>query len=271
MTIVVEGIDYNVIRKAPKIVEATYSIIRMISFTNMKRTGQHNFYKANLYDMPSTYTVYYNSPEQSKNKEVSNGYGYSFRKGYSSLIDSNLETIINNKEMISFLLTNFIRHTLPKYKSLQTEESLKWARSLILFNEAYEMASTEKYETANLLLLTILEMFFSKKSDRNKRKGIIEGISDMELNMDEKEYEDIIDHLYDARNSFVHEGKEFQPRVNYRYLHDHTGLIPGREPLSFISENYKKYNKDLYTLKKLFDLVIDIIIKKANSKKSGLF
>lgn len=266
MTILIDGIDFSIYEKAPELTESIYSIFRMFSIIKSRSIVDGEV--LNLNERSTSYGIYHSSPKMVSEKKISSGNGYPFRKSYSNILDMDLKIIDENKEEISKIITNVIENTFideTLVDNISFIERSKWTNSFLLFNEAYELASIEKFETANLILLTILESFYTSKGDKNKSRKIQERIKDIDLfGSDIENYINIIDHLYKKRNDFVHEGLRFKKRMMYRTLHEGTGLCLGFKPLTFIDEYYEKYNKDLYYLKGLFVIVIRIILSKVD-------
>ncbi|HHX69124.1 MAG TPA: hypothetical protein GX708_13875 [Gallicola sp.] len=255
MTILVEGIEYSVRIEAPKIVESIYSILRIV---NMYKSGGNSPYR--FQPMGSTYVVYYNQPGTPKKGPYQNGYGYSFRFGFSNILDMSMNDIELNKIKISYLLNRLIEYTFYN-KNLKSQKEIekygKWVNALILFNEAYELASIEKYDIANLLLLTILESFFNVKNKKGKKEVLKERISPIVINrFDDTISSKVIHHTYDNRNHFVHEGKRMRNRLKYRPINDTSGLVKGLEPINYANKTYQEDGHDLYYLSILFEIVI---------------
>lgn len=255
MTILVKGIEYSVRIEAPKIVEAIYSILRMTLMYKRKRGSVNR-----RMPLGSTYVVYYNLPGTSSHPPYDNGYGHSFRIGFSNILDMSIDDIESKKVDISNLITRLIDYSFYNKNTKSIKEirkNDKWINSLMLFNEAYELASIEKYDTANLLLLTILESFFIPENAGKKKKKLLDRIPLVINQMfNETVSCEVINHTYDKRNDFIHEGIKMKNRLKYRPINDREGLIRGLEPLNFTSNIYQENRHDLYYLSKLFEIVI---------------
>lgn len=255
MTIFIKGIEYSVNIEAPKIVEAIYSIIRMTAMHKVKHYDDIR----ELPPMGSTYAVNYNVIK-SPNQQISNSsYGYSYRIGFANILDMSIKEIEIIKDEISNLITKLIDYTFYNKNSKinkENEKCRKWINALLLFNEAYELASIEKYDTANLILLTILESFFIAKNTKVKKDTLKKRVPPLvSKRFDETLTCNVIENTYKKRNYFIHEGQKIENRIAYRTLGDYQGLRKGLEPINYSNESDLKNYTDLYYISLLFEIV----------------
>jgi len=261
MTILFNGIDYNIVKESPKIIEAVSSIIRMV---NYKKSGRFNHIKFNkIVPLGTTFAVYYNQPGTSSKPPYSNGYGYSHRTSFYNILDVSIDDIEANSIEISNLITKLLA-MLFRNKRNEKEEigstNEKWINSLFIFNEAYELASRENYDAANIMLLTILEsLFLSPNTRGSKSNKIIDAITPkVKDKFNEESLKKLITTTYRMRNDFVHEGK--RTKMVGRSVLDLSALVGGLEPLANINLDFGGEQHNLEYLNSLFNLVIYCII-----------
>lgn len=261
MTILFNGIDDNIVRESPKIIEAVSSIIRMVCFKKSKAFERKELISSA--PLGTTFAVYYNLPRTSPNPPYNNGYGYSHRTSFYNFLDVSIDDIKEHNEIISETTTRLIdilfRADNNGNVGLSSNED-KWINSLFIFNEAYELASRENYDAANIMLLTILESLFlpsdAWKSKKNRLSEILKEKVPTQFN---KEFvEKLIITTYDMRNAFVHRGSRIK-RVG-RFELNISSLIGGYEPLINIRNAFGRENTKLEYLNSLFILVIFCIL-----------
>lgn len=272
----IKHIDYRVEHEAPKIVEAVYSLIRMLDFKE-DRDPKDKGWGVRFRDrLPEafTYTVYYKESGSDYNDLNDGELGYSFRFKFNPILDINTLAFIQKKDQFTSLLKLVIEY------SLMTEMDIdpimyrirkKWISGINLFNTAYEFVSIGKYDAALLLMYSILESLFFKLGDYNRKDVLIERVEKfLENQTDIKGVRVLITATSNYRNMFVHQGVGLERFKTYRSLNDREGYIQGQKP--FIHDAWypmpEKEFKDYYSLmtlviyvlindpKKLFDFYI---------------
>ncbi|MDO9628604.1 MAG: HEPN domain-containing protein [Acholeplasmataceae bacterium] len=260
MTIEVHDIDNRVEREAPRIIESVYSIFRMISMG--VKNDSRNYHRVVSKPLASTYTVYYNEVGTSPNPPYDTGYGYSFRFKFTPILDLNISDLVSRKEIISDNLDKIITSIF----ATKNDESItaydngrKWINALLMFNEAYEFASRERFDSAMILLITILESLFLKNEGTGKQTKLINAVNNYFSDLSQENHiKNTISQMYKKRNSFVHEGKRMDGYQIYKPLNEYQGLIIGMEPLTFTQ--YFDSNHDLKHLSNLFAIVKEILL-----------
>lgn len=245
MTILFNGIDYNIVKESPKIIEAVSSIIRMVNYKKSIESKHVKF--NNIVPLGTTFAVYYNQPGTSSKSPYSNGYGYSHRTSFYNILDVSAVDIEMNSYEISNSITKLLEilfRDKRNEKNKIVSDNEKWINSIFIFNEAYELASRENYDAANIMLLTILEsLFLSPNTRGSKSNKIIESISSkVKDKFDEESLKKLIITTYRMRNDFVHEGKRIKP-VGLSVL-DFSALIGGLQPLTRVNTDFgrEKHN-----------------------------
>lgn len=263
MTILFNGIDYNIVKESPKIIEAVSSIIRMSTYKKSIKTDYLKF--SQIVPLGTTYAVYYNKPGTSNKPPYSNGYGYSHRTSFYNILDVSIDEIEENKLEISNQITKLLEALFgsDRYNdNIKYSVNQKWINSLFIFNEAYELASRENYDVANIMLLTVLEtLYLPKNSKGSKSDKIIEKISPkIKETVSEQALIRLIKTTYRMRNDFVHEGKRIK-NIGRSFL-DLTALIGGLEPLVCVNSDFGQENDNLEYLNSLFKLAILCIMNQ---------
>lgn len=266
LSIEIKDLDFRVEREAPKIIEAIYSFFRMIGFGNS--TINEWIRPSEWRHFPSTYSVYYNEVGTSPNPPYDSGYGYSFRFMFTQLLDIDFQVFLKRKDLFSVNLDRFIFASFLSSKDTQEDiftRYKKWQNAVLLFNEAYEFASKERFDSSLLLLMAILESLFLKNEGGNKKEQLISAIKEyFGDSVTEPLLFETIRSLYKKRNAFIHEGKKMTGYQIYKTLHDYGGLIPGMEPLPFC--NSLSDDHDLKHLSILFMLCRDILLNYIEDK-----
>jgi RNAse (barnase) inhibitor barstar len=269
LAIEIHNIDSIVEREAPKINEAIYSFIRMICFNNGDE--QSWFSLVNAKDFPSTYSVYYNEVGTVSSPPYDAGYGYSFRYTFEPLLDINFNELDSKLDLLSDNIDIFINLTFKAKKEINQSKyikQVKWQNAVLLFNEAYESASKEKFETTLIILLTVLESLFISNKEKDKQNTLVkEIIMYFDSPSRNNQISETIKNLYSKRNAFVHEGKRLEAYQFYKSLNDYEGLITGMEPLKFV--NRLADGHDLKYLHSLFMLCREILLDYKFVKESN--
>jgi hypothetical protein len=260
MTIKIFDIDVRVESESPLIVEGVYSLIRLIGITDKRVQRYWSWYFHN--EAPSTYRVVYNEVGTSTNPPYNSGYGHSFRFMHSPILDVDFTLLYENLELLSERIDRLIEtvfHDRSKLTEAKIQKMARWQNALLLFNEAYELASREKFDSALLLLLAMLESLFVNKGRRSKSILLKEGILSFFDNngLDYPVYE-IIEVMYRKRNKFVHEGIGFLSAKPYKSINEVDGLISGMDPIRLI-DNYSD-NIEFLNLKRLFLMCREILL-----------
>ena len=261
MTILFNGIDDNIVKESPKIIEAVSSIIRMV---NYKKSNRFSYIKFNnIVPLGTTFAVYYNLPGTSSKPPYSNGYGYSHRTSFYNILDVSIDDIEANNNEISDLITRLLEilfRVKRNESEIENASNEKWINSFFIFNEAYELASRENYDAANIMLLTVLESLYLPKNTRGSKSDKI--IDVITPKVKDKFYEESLKNLitttYRMRNDFVHEGK--RTKMVGRSVLDLSALIGGLEPFASINADFGQEQHNLEYLNSLFHLVIYCII-----------
>ena len=265
----IHNIDSRVEREAPKINEAIYSFIRMIGFNNERDRGW--ILLGNTQNIPSTYTVYYNETGSLPFLPNDSCSGYSFRFMFAPLLDISYQELKAKMDLLSDNMDVFIKIIFRSKKDNNEKvykKQSRWLNAVLLFNEAYESASREKFESSLITLLTLLESLFISINTHNKKdiltSELIKYFDDTSRNEQIKE---TIKVLYEKRNSFVHEGKRLGTYQIYKSINDYEGLVTGMEPLKFAK--YLPEGHDLKYLHSLFVLCKDILLNYELVKKEN--
>lgn len=242
LAIKIDHIDFRVEQEAAKISEASYSFLRMLDFGKNREPNDKGWgvfirdKKRGAY----TYVVYYEDYKSLTNKFNEGHYGYSFQFKFSPVLDINTDAILSYKEKYTTLLRQFINVSFMNeidYNEEQIKRYDRWKNAVLLFNTAYEFASIEKYDSALLILITILESLFIKRNEGGggKSKKLQNRVSlylkDFEgfINIDIAK---VINDTYDYRNDFVHEGKRLDRYQTYRPFNDGQA-ISGQKPFIY--------------------------------------
>ena len=259
MTILIKNIPFKVWLEAVKITEAVYSFIRMLDMEIDEQPDDKG-----KFSISQKYGVYYNLPNVSKEPPFTEGYGYSFIFTFSPILSINNKGFINNLEKLNILLTKYINYCFinkNKYDKSTLNKIDKWLNAVLLFNSAYELASKEKYDTANLILLSLLESLFLKNSGSKKQDQLFNALlsffTNNNMEIKQKELDKIISETYKSRSKFLHEGiSSVYP--NPKYNNDIQGIYSGMKPFFHISvADY--FNNFVENLKNLFHLTINIL------------
>lgn len=257
MTILFNGIDSNIVKESPKIIEAVSSIIRMVNYKKSKKYSHIKFNE--IVPLGTTFAVYYNLPWTSPKPPYSSGYGYSHRTSFYNILDVSIDDIEANSIVISDLVTRLIEMLFRlKRNEKETDKANneKWINSLFIFNEAYELASRENYDAANIMLLTILESLFLSPNTRGSKSDKLINIITPKVKdkFNEEAVKNLIVTTYRMRNVFVHEGK--RTKMVGRYVLDLSALTGGLEPLTNFDSDFGGEQHNLEYLNSLFKLVI---------------
>src|SRR5690606_20302756 len=107
----------------------------------------------------------------------------------------------------------------------------KWVNAINIFNTAYEFTSIGKFDSALMLLFSILESLFFKLGEYNKKDTLIERLllffNGKKLDVDIKE---LMNNVIKYRNEFVHQAIGLERFKTYRSLNDREGHIQGQKP-----------------------------------------
>ena len=270
LTILIKNIDEKVVAESGRIVEAVYSIIRLLDFGNDELFKEWGMLFSDFSAPSRTYGVYYNEEGVTslpKGAEAS-GYGYSMRFKFSPVLDIQTKNFLNNVALFENLISKFINYCFID-KNIYSEEDLikfaKWQNSIQLFNTAYEFASIEKYDSSLIILLTMLESLFIKNTG-NKKEHLVLALQEFLKNNDKFDDDFIrqnISAVYKIRNKFVHEGKGIENEfVSSKSLNSYQGAVMGMKPFEYLGS--VPYNEALIDLEKLFKISKEVIIKYVN-------
>ena len=262
LTIKINNVAAHCVETSKDITTAVYSIIRMLDYDSSK---SFNLSAITNRPLASTYCVYYNEPSTSAKPPYNNGYGYSLRNNFSSALDINKKEFFGKIDLFRDLVECFLSFTFYDQNEMSDKYNLniaKWKNSIKLFNDAYEFASKEKYDTANVILVLILESLFLKNEGIKKQdrltKAVVEYCSDI---LKEYDVECIVSDAYKKRNAYVHEAKTIV-RNNVKSLSSVQGIFNGMKP--FTNSNLCIDYEDEEMLNYLFRIVIYVLIKKSN-------
>lgn len=246
MVIRIESIDTQVERESSKIVEVIYSLIRMIGFGIYKRKHFDSILKMD--EIPNTYGVFYNIYDDYLSINNKGCYGYNYRYMFSPLLDINYELFDEYEDLLTKNINRLIETTFKSKES--TIKSKKWKNAVLLFNEAYELASREKFDSSLILLFSLLESLFLKKGIKIKGENLALVIPEfLNISEDDEKLKNIIKRLYKIRNDFIHEAKRIHHYKIYKTVNDLKGTYTGAEPFTFINNIEKDHElNDLYSL-----------------------
>lgn len=266
LAIKINHIDYRVEHEAAKISEASYSFLRMLDF-DKNREPNDNGWGVFIRDKKReayTYVVYYKDFNSSTNKFNEGSYGYSFQFKFSPILDINTDAFLSYKEKYTTLLRQFINVSFMNEIDFNEDEFKRyerWQNAVLLFNTAYEFASIEKYDSALLILITILESLFIKRNEGGGKSTKLQNRVSFYL----KNFEDfknidimkVINDTYDYRNAFVHEGIRLDRYQTYRGLNDRQG-ISGQKPFTH-GMWHPMPEQELYNFIHLIKIVIKVL------------
>ncbi|MBR2506607.1 MAG: hypothetical protein IKB70_06785 [Bacilli bacterium] len=266
LTILVNNVDSRVINESGRIVETVYALIRMLDFEKeLDECGWGYFFHSKLHPA-GTYGVYYNK-EGTKELPIdteANGYGYSMRFKFQPILDVSTQNFLSSLYKFENILTKYISYCFmdkTKFSEKQLVKISKWQNTFQMFNNAYEFASTERYDSTLLLLLTILESLFVKNTG-NKKENLILALEDF---FQEKKVFDgnfiriNIEQAYKSRNKYVHEGVGVENEYVYsKPLNSYQGIYPGMKPFAHIGLYH--YPSNIENIKNLFRIAIESII-----------
>lgn len=266
LAIDINNVDAKVENESGRIVEGVYSIIRMI---DLKKDDGRNSWGVigRDWSIPAnTYVVYYNEPNSSKSPPYDNGYGYSFRYNFEPILDVDTFLFMKNIQYSFDIINTFISSCFLNYRNIEKSNLdfiNKWKNAILMFNTAYEFASIEKYDSAILMLISILESLFVENKGIGKKERLALSIKEFFNNScSESELENVyllIKRIYDVRNNLMHEGKGYESNFSSsRRLHDYQGTYKGMRPFSY-KGSFRSY-EDLKDIKDLFLCVIDIVL-----------
>ena len=264
MTIRVDNIPFKVNEQSARITEAVYSLIRMIDFNIETEEGIFKTHKPLIKNLPAhTYCVYWTIL---KPRVYECGYSFQFKFEY--LLDINSTNIITHIKMFKHILNQYVNYCFIDRNTktvLELNKIDKWLNAVLLYNSAYELASAERYDLANITLLTILESLFLDKSNKEKQRELAKSVSEFIISNGYHFYssdvENLIRNSYKHRNEFIHEGKNFYNARSYKCLSEKQSTILGMKPFSRgISCSLETYIE----LKTLIKIVGYIILSYVN-------
>ncbi len=260
----VKHIDYRVEHEAPKIVEAVYSLIRMLDFKEDREPRDKGWGVRFRDRLPEayTYTVYYKEAGSDFNDLNDGELGYSFRFKFSPILDINTLAFVNNKDRFTSLLKLVIEYSLMTEKDIDPiiyRIRKKWINGINLFNSVYEFVSIGKYDAALLLMYSIMESLFFKLGDFNRKDVLIERLEHFLGNDSSiKGVKTLITVTSNYRNMFVHQGIGLERFKTFRSLNDREGYIQGQKP--FIHDAWHPMpDKEFNEYHSLMTLVIFIL------------
>jgi hypothetical protein len=215
-----------------------------------------------------TYTVYYNKEGTSPTPPFNSGYGHSFRFKFTPILDVNTYSFIKNIDKLNELIIRFVRISFIDLEEVSTDKisaMKKWQNAVLMFNTAYEFASIEKYDSAVIILHTILESIFLNNEWGSKKVPLSKKVSkylvDNNYSRSLEELEKNILDTYDERNKFIHEGFGYDQHQSFRSINDHQGIVPGMKPFAY---NFMPSlpSKELSDIKLLFEITIRVLTKE---------
>ena len=259
MTVCVNNIPFKVNEQSARITEAVYSFMRMMDFSFDVENDLFATHKPYFEYLPAnTYCVYYTIT-----KPYLYECGYSFRFKFDYFLDINSKQIKTHSKSFKSLLNRYINYCFMDRRH-KTDAELQridtWLNAVLLYNSAYELASVERYDLANITLLTILESLFLKKSDKEKRVTLVNFVTDFIISKNNSfkacDIESLITDTYKHRNHFVHEGKNYYNARSYKALSERQGVMLGMKPFSHgTSCSFETY-KNLQSLIKMVGYII---------------
>jgi len=265
IAIKIEHIDYIVEHEAPKIVEAVYSLIRMLDFKQAREPGDHGWGVRHRDRIPEafTYTVYYKEAGSDYENLNEGELGYSFRFKFSPILDINTKYLVDHIQQYSSLLKKVIDNSFIVENDFQKNEYTirkKWINAIAIFNTAYEFLSIGKIDSAVLLLFTILESLFFKLGEYNKKDMLIERLEAFFAGSDwSPQIKPLMKKATKYRNEFIHQGIGLERFKTYRSLNDREGHLQGQKP--FIHDAlYPMPESEFRDINVLIGLVITIIV-----------
>ncbi len=264
LTILVNSINTKVIVESGRIVEAVYAFIRMLDFKNNLDNGGWGYMFNNGLIPAKLYGVYYNE-EGLTSLPIgldANGYGYSMRFKFTPFLDVSTTCFLKSIEEFNEILSEYLQYCFMDkndYYDKQLSKIAKWQNSIQMFNTAYEFASQERYDSAIILLLTILESLFIKNKG-NKKENLILALQNFfkNDNITDGYVRENIEKVYKSRNKFVHEGMGVDNEYIYsKPLSSYQGSIPGMKPFAYIGVNHSPSN--IENIKNMFEITIEVI------------
>lgn len=265
LSILIKNISTRVEEESGRIANAVYSFFRMLDFDNEQDCNGWGYFHFSSLAPAHSYGVYYDEDNKLCNKPFFNklGYGHSFFFQCVPILDVNSQQLIKN-EMQAFteLLTKYLKCIFCTKTNLTIEEKQRmkrWQNAVQLFNSAYELASIEKYDTAMLILLTLLESLLINQS-KKKRDTIKSELSQVLNYKSESQILDaqhLIEKTYTWRNKFVHQGEGFESSIHIKSLSDYQGGYIGMKP--FTRTGLWFYDDGGKCVRALFRLVIEVI------------
>lgn len=266
IAIKLEHIDFIVEHEAPKIVEAVYSLFRMLDFVQNREPDDHGWGVRHRDKIPEafTYTVYYKEAGSDFSNLNEGELGYSFRFKFSPILDINTKFFIEHSDTYTKLLKQVIENSFIAeidYKKNEYTIRKKWNNSINIFNTAYEFFSIGKIDSAVILLFTILESLFFRLGEFNKKDVLFERLMlFFEDNEWREKVKSLIQDTTKYRNEFVHQGIGLERFKTYRSLNDREGYLQGQKP--FIHDAWNPMpQKEFQDIHNLIKLVNDIILK----------
>lgn len=133
-----------------------------------------------------------------------------------------------------------------------------------IFNTAFEFTSIGKFDSALLLLFSILESLFFKFGEYNKKDILIERLLLFFQNNEWKtDIKTLITDVTKYRNEFIHQGIGLERFKTYRSLNDREGHLQGQKP--FVHDAwYPMPEKEFKDYNNLMRLVIHILLSEPN-------
>lgn len=270
LAIQIYNVDYKVEQESGKIAESVYSILRMLDFqkeNNMLDTWGIFGLDKNLYPA-NTYVLYYNDNFELQNDVEFGYYGNSFRFNFANILDVNTSNIIKSLDIFTQALDIYVNtcfFNIEEYTSSQLKIINNWNNAIIMFNKAYEFASTERYDACSLTICSLLESIFLKNEGRNKKQRLLNEIKMWFNDNDEiDKMEDIlpaIESVYKYRNDIMHEGNVYETRyMSIRALSSYQGRYPGMRPFSY--QGAVIPNEDILCIKKVLEFISNFLISQ---------
>jgi hypothetical protein len=213
LTLLINNIDARVEIESGRIVEAVYALLRMLDFKNELEEGGWGYLMHSDIHPAHTYGVYYNKEGIDKLPigADADGYGYSMRFKFQQFLDVSTTGVLaalDNFEIIIMKYINYCFMEKTNFSQKQLTKIARWQNSFQMFNTAYELAAKERYDSALLLLLIILESLFIKNKG-NKKENLVLALQEFfnnETIFDNDFIRRNIEQAYQSRNKYVHEG-----------------------------------------------------------------
>lgn len=266
LTILINSIDYRVEEESSRIVEAVYTIIRMLDFEKDLENGGWGYMMHCKLNPANVYGVYYNLEGVTSlpKGDDANGYGHSFQFMFQPFLDVSTDGFLKSIDKFTEIISDYVQYCFldkNKYTQEQLVKIAKWQNSFKMFNTAYELASQERYDNSLLQLLTILESLFIKNKG-NKKEQLVLALQEFFVNDNDFTSEYIRENIQEAykyRNKFVHEGVGVDNEyIHAKPLNSYQGTILGMKPFAHIGIYY--YPSNIKNIINLFKITIKTIL-----------